>query len=364
MKKIIFSTYDDIKNPYYGGGGALAIHNIAKRISKQFSIKVISWNHSGLRQEVIDGVSYRRIGINIGQPKVEMLMFQVVLPVYTFLLDYDIWVESFGPPFTTSLLSLFTNKPLVGVVHMLASEDMERKYKLPIFKYIEKMGLFGYKKIIATSLVLKKKLLKINKDLEIEIISNGVDKVVKKASVKKKNQILSIGRIEVDQKGLDMLIKIFEYLKNKLRGNWKLVIAGSGTSKELKKLKKLINKSVFKSDIELVGKVERTQKERLFNQSQILLTTSRFDTFSMTTLEGLAHGLPVVAFNLNTLGWTPKKSVIKVKQFEIVDFSDSVFKVLKNKKLIKEMSAEGIDFARKYTWENIAKRYVDYLNKI
>jgi len=42
--KIIISNYDSVKNPYYGGGGATAIHEIASRLTKKFEVTVLTGN--------------------------------------------------------------------------------------------------------------------------------------------------------------------------------------------------------------------------------------------------------------------------------------------------------------------------------
>ena len=41
-RRIIFSNYDDPKNPFYGGGGARAIHEVAKRLAVRHDVKIIT----------------------------------------------------------------------------------------------------------------------------------------------------------------------------------------------------------------------------------------------------------------------------------------------------------------------------------
>src|SRR5215469_4268838 len=140
---IYFSTYDDIKNPYYGGGGAIAIHEVAKRLIKTHSVTVVSWNYSGKKKEVIDEVTYERFGNPFLTPKLAMFFYQLYLPYYARSKQFDVWLESFCPPFTTAFLPQFIKQPVVGIVHMLAAEDMERKYKLP-FHLVQNKGIKLY----------------------------------------------------------------------------------------------------------------------------------------------------------------------------------------------------------------------------
>jgi len=61
-RRIIFSNYDDPKNPFYGGGGARAIHEVARRLAVRHDVKIITGSYPGSRDEMVDGVSYTRIG--------------------------------------------------------------------------------------------------------------------------------------------------------------------------------------------------------------------------------------------------------------------------------------------------------------
>ncbi|MBX7180163.1 MAG: glycosyltransferase, partial [Saprospiraceae bacterium] len=122
-------NYDDIKNPYYGGGGALAVHEVAKRLAaRQHEVLVLTGKYPGCKDEIIDGVQYKRIGFHLLDARVGQLAFHFSLPWYAARLQYDIWVESFTPPFSTALLPLFTNKPVVGLTHLLGGKAMKLKY--------------------------------------------------------------------------------------------------------------------------------------------------------------------------------------------------------------------------------------------
>src|ERR1700722_2364192 len=234
---IYFSTYDDIKNPHYGGGGAIAVHEISKRLSKKYDMHVLSWDYCGKKKEKIEGVSYERFGFSSFSPKIGMFAYQIFLPFVMIQKKYDLWMESFCPPFTTAFLPQFSKKPVIGIVHMLAAEDMERKYKFP-FHLIQNSGIKKYHHMITTSEMIKKKIEKIYPKISPIIISNGITAVYKPL-LNKKNYILFLGRIEVDQKGIDLLISAFKkfYEKNE---NYKLIIAGSGDTREIAKVKEII----------------------------------------------------------------------------------------------------------------------------
>src|SRR5579863_1346052 len=92
---IYISTYDDIKNPFYGGGGATAVHETAKRLLREYDVRVISWDYSGKKKEVIDQVVYERFGLPFLGPKIGMFAYQLSLPFIAKQKEFDVWFESF-----------------------------------------------------------------------------------------------------------------------------------------------------------------------------------------------------------------------------------------------------------------------------
>ncbi|HRN85910.1 MAG TPA: glycosyltransferase family 4 protein [Candidatus Dojkabacteria bacterium] len=360
--KLIISTYDDIKNPNYGGGGAIALHELAKRLTRKFEVTVISWNHSGIKNENIDGVEYARIGFSFISPKIAMFIFQMILPFFAIFKSFDLWIESFAPPFTTAFLPIFTRKPVVGVVHMLAAEDMKRKYKVDLGR-IENAGIRKYKHIVSTQNMIREKILSVNPQCNCKVISNGIEKVYPE-KVTKKKQFLFLGRIEINQKGLDLLIDTFKKFNKLSKEKYKLVIAGSGLDSDLKRLKQLIKESELDNQIVLAGRVEGKSKETLMKESTAMILTSRFETFSMVALESLAFGLPLVTFDIEGLKWIPDNVVRKAESFNTDDLANVLLEIINNKKLQEEMRINGLKYATKYTWDNIAKEYEDLIDEI
>lgn len=359
--KIIISTYDDIKNPNYGGGGAIALHELAKRLTKKYEVTVISWNHSGVKNENIDGVEYARIGFSFISPKIAMFIFQMILPFIAIFKSFDLWIESFAPPFTTAFLPIFTRKPVIGVVHMLAAEDMKRKYKVDLSR-IENAGIRKYKHIVATQEMIRKKILEINPKCNCEVISNGIEKVYPE-KVTKKKQLLFLGRIEINQKGLDLLVDTFKKFSNLSKEKYKLIIAGSGLDSDLKRLKQLIKEYELENQVVLAGRVEGESKETLMKESTAMILTSRFETFSMVALESLAFGLPLVTFDIEGLEWIPNNIVRKADSFNTDDLAKVLLEIINDKKLQEDMRINGLAYAEKYTWDNIAKEYENLISE-
>ncbi|MFZ1735598.1 MAG: glycosyltransferase family 4 protein, partial [Candidatus Moraniibacteriota bacterium] len=173
--RIVMSNYDDKRNPWYAGGGAIVVHEVARRLAKTYSVEVITGSYPGSKKrEVIDGVCYQRVGFSFFGPWIGQLSYWILLPFYSVFRTFDVWIESFVPPFGVSILPWITSKPVIGLIHMLPGMDMWRKYRLPFFLF-ERMGLRWYDRFIVLSDSMGKAIQKYNKRAKIHVIPNGVD---------------------------------------------------------------------------------------------------------------------------------------------------------------------------------------------
>lgn len=358
--KIFFSNYDDIKNPDYGGGGAIAVHEIAKRLANKFEVTIITGSYQGATDEIIDKVAYKRIKAHYLGAKIGQLIFHFILPFYAACQKYDLWIESFTPPFSTSFLPIFTKKPVIGLIHMLAGQDMSRKYKIP-FHIIERIGLKSYHYFIVLSEDAKNKIKIINRQARIKIIPNGVY-IPRMLKIKDKKHILFIGRIEMNQKGLDLLLKAFSLICDKI--NYKLAIAGSGIDNELIKLKNMIVSLGLKDRVEILGRVEGAEKDDAFKKAVFVAVPSRFESFSLVALEALSYSLPVVSFNIAGFKWIPAKHCVKAKPFCETDLSRKILKLSQDDVLRQKMGSAGRQFASQFNWGNKAKEYENFILEI
>lgn len=360
-KKIIFSSYDDIHNPFYGGGGASSIYEIVSRLSSFFDVTVITGNYKGAKSIREKNVLYKRIGPDFLGPRISQLLFSFLLPFYVKKEKFDIWVESFTPPFSTACLQLYTKKPVIGLVHMLAGIDMERKYKLP-FRFIEQKGLKMYKHFIVPRETTKTTIARINDQASIYVIPNGINKVKSYEKQIKEKYILFIGRLEFNQKGLDLLINGYRSIASKT--TIPLVIAGSGSSRDEMEVKKMIQAYGLENKIKLVGKVTGEKKAQLLHGCAVVVIPSRFETFSIVALEAMSYGKPIVSFAISGLDWLSFGAALKVKPFDIKEFGNTLFKVLNDKKLQKKMSVIGRRAALKYSWEKVGTLYKNAIKSI
>jgi phosphatidyl-myo-inositol alpha-mannosyltransferase len=359
--RIIFSNYDDLKNPVYAGGGAVAIHEAAKRLVKDFDITVLTGNYPGAKDETLDGVRYVRIGLQSFAGRVGQFLYHFFLPWHVMTKKYDLWIEGFTPPISTSGTPLFTKKPVIGLVHMLSGKDMARKYRLP-FQYVENAGLKLYRHFIVLTEHTALEIQMQNPLADIAIIGNGIHSPRSPNKPAAGAYVAYLGRIEVDQKGLDLLLAAYAKVREKLE--IPLLIAGTGSKKEMSKLENLVGLHGLRDSVQLVGRVEGEKKSEFLQHAMVGVISSRYETFSLVALEMMSYGIPAVAFDIPGIAWAPDTALMRVPSFDTGALAGSLVKLVENDILRKNIAKNARAYAQTRDWDTVSKDYERYLARV
>lgn len=361
--KVIFSIYDDLKNPYYGGGGSIAVHELAKRLSLNHDITVVnSRNPKVHKNEVIDGVSYKRVGIGKFGPKIDQIIFLLIVPFYLLFERYDVWVETFVPPISGSFLQLMTKKPVVGLAFFLNADMMRRKYFLP-FDYFERLNLKTYRYIIATSTLLEKQIKNVNARVISRVIPLGLKKEYKGVSVVEKKYILYLGRLDIFNKGLDLLLQIAPEILSR-NPEFKLVIAGKGIANQEKRLRTIVEKLNINDKIIFMGAVSEDEKYKLLVECMAYIFPSRYETFGMSVLEALSCGKAAVIFDIPGFNWIPDDCAIKTKPFNIEELKENINLVISSRHKREIIGKKAKKLSSEFNWDKIANEYDNFIRNI
>lgn len=362
-KKIIISTYDSVYNPYYRGGGAVALHTLAMELSKKFDVKIIAGSYPHCQDGMVDGVRYMFVGPFIFGPKYSQIVFHFELLRQIMTQKFDVWLESFTPPWSTSFLPLFSKSPVIGIAHMLSATDMGRKYGLP-FHLVEQVGLKFYRFCVVVSPFQVGVLKRISPTTQTHLISNGV--AIRRKNVvplpKKKNQFLFLGRIEFDQKGIDILLQAFSrYIQHQKST---LIIAGSGNKQDIVQTQKLIENLGLSKCVHFVGYVEGERKRKLIRESLALVMASRYETYGMSALEAFSHGTSVIAPQSEYFAWLPKKASFRFAPENADSLSALMQFVSTHEQTRKRKELHGIHFAQQHTWKNSVRAYERVVERV
>ncbi|GEL17312.1 glycosyltransferase family 4 protein [Pseudonocardia asaccharolytica] len=348
---VVLSIYDDLGNPHYGGGGAVVVARIAARLARDHRVTVYAGSYRGSRSQLRDGVRYVFLPVGWAGPRAGQLLFALLLPLVALVHRPGVWVESLTPPFSASLLPVVARCPVVGLVQMLSGADMARRYRLP-FPVVERWGLALYRHFVVLNETDGQAVRRANPRARVTLIPNGVDlPPVDPAGYGRGRYALFLGRIEVQQKGLDLL---FDALGP--QPPLPVVVAGGGPPAQEARLRELV-RGAAPDRVRLPGRVDGAVKEALLRDCAFLVVPSRYETFCLSALEAMAHGKPVVHFDLPRLAWIGPGCGIAVPAFDVAALGAALARLAADEPLRARLGRGARARSADFGWDAAAARY-------
>ncbi len=205
------------------------------------------------------------------------------------------------------------------------------------------------------------KLFLINKNKIKTIYNPYLLNIKKKPNYKRKNLILSIGRL-VKQKNFGTLIKGFSIF-SKEYPNYKLIILGDGPEKQ--ELRQLIGRLDCNKKIILKGWIKNTNK--YFFNSKLFILTSLYEGLGNVFIDAVNNEVPCIYTNCKS---GPNEILLGKKggyQIKIKDHKQ-LAKIIKKALVDYKNSMAMIKYSKRkinrFLYEDVCPKYLAYLNKI
>lgn len=174
------------------------------------------------------------------------------------------------------------------------------------------------------------------------------------------NEIISCSRLE-DQKDPMLLLKIDKELeKRNFNFNW--TIYGDGSFK--KKMNEYINKNNLKNIKIISG--ERNLLDK-YKNSDLYILTSKFEGFSLTTVEAASLSIPAIWIDMGDP--TPTIILEGINGYVINKrdpklFADKIIEILSNKEKLKSLKESTYKSSLRFNKEEIKNKWISTLNDI
>ena len=362
------------------GGVEKVIESLAEKLSKDNEVIVLSSldkDANFLRIESpivdVDGYKLKRIWMNIPRSFLGAVIFpyrflHAVYLLVIFLKKQKPDVVNFHFPDDVSIYlwfaRIFCKFPLIVNIH---GNDLHIFSKMFFHKYFIKSELNDAKKIIVNSKYMKDDMSLFAKieSSKIVIIPNGIDvsyiNNIPEQKYIESDYLFFVGRF-VYKKGVDILIRAFSEIKDK---NLKLVIEGKGEEKG--KIERLIIELGMSERIILVGgNLSEEQKFAYMKGALIGVVPSRIEPFGIVALEYLACGIPLIASNTGGLVdiLEDKKTCVFFENENHKDLTEKIDALFEDSKLRKTLSKNGQELVRKYTLDEVSKKYLETFNSV
>jgi glycosyltransferase involved in cell wall biosynthesis len=196
---------------------------------------------------------------------------------------------------------------------------------------------------------------------KIVVIPNGV--TLERFSVRNGSfrlsgfpSILYLGGL-LRRKGVDVLIRALVGLKSE-HPTVKLHIVGAGSA--LNYLKTLSIQKGIERDVVFWGQADYSSIPKFYKGADVCVFPTRLEAFGITILEAMASGKPVIA---SKVGGIPEiisdgKNGILIEPNDPEALSKAIVMVYQDNALMKRLSANALETAARYSWKNIAEKYL------
>jgi len=357
--RILHLAFEDPAQPG-SGGGSIRTREINRRLAGRHQITAVVAGYPGARERIEDGIRWVPIGLRSGSKR-DQLSYFALLGAAVRRHRHDLLVEDFGAPFSVGGGPLFTRRPVVASVQWLFAAEKRAEYNLP-FDWVERAGLRLYHDFIAVSDWLADDLRARRPGAHVETIPNGVDDIAFAVEPRPPRHLLYVGRLETVHKGCDLLIEAAACAHAVLgRAMPPLVIVGDGPARA--DMEHHAQRLGVDGLITFRGRVEGVAKYRLMAEAYALLVPSRYETFGMVAIEGLAVGVPVIAFNVGPLaGVAGPGGAQLVLPLDVDAFAREVVAAVRlNDGVSRNRRAQvGRKWARQYNWDRLAERQEEH----
>ena len=227
--------------------------------------------------------------------------------------------------------------------------------------------IFGKKLggLIAVSKIAKKCWQKFFPHRKIVVIPNGIDCERFKSKRKKKREgeirILFVGRIE-KRKGLIYLLRALRRIKEE---KWHLIVVGNGP--RMLEAKAYVFLSGLEERVEFRGRVEEEKLPLIYQEADIACFPSiGGESFGIVLLEAMASSLPIVCFKnpgyQEVLKNYPcRECLVEIRDVE--SLSSALLGLIRSPRRRLKLGEWGRREVKKYSWEEVGKKVLDYYEK-
>lgn len=212
--------------------------------------------------------------------------------------------------------------------------------------------------------------------MDFEIIEPGVDIATAKAYDSKRNSIrnnllvppelvvgVTIARL-IAVKNIPFLLRGIQIATQNPKIHLIWYVVGNGP--EHLSLKKLAIKMGLQRCVHWLGQLPQSGVHEILKAADVFALTSSYESFSIATLEAMAHGLPVVATDVGFLSTIVKESHggILVKLGDDEGLAQAIIKLATDGEYRQQLGANGRSWVEQFDWSNTIKKLLEFYKRV
>lgn len=147
----------------------------------------------------------------------------------------------------------------------------------------------------------------------------------------------------------------------------KLVLVGpseQGMADYFKQLMEKIQKEKLSERIKIIGYVDEESLVHLYNGAEMLVFPSYYEGCSVTPIEAMACGCPVITSNISSLRETAENAALFVNSSSCEELSYAIGQVLRGTELMRNLKSSGLQRASQFNYNKMAGGFLSLYKEI
>lgn len=364
--RVVFAI-KSLNNP--GGGAEKVFADVVTGLSEQgFELKVLTFDQPGASLFYPIPSQIERINLGIGDVTCRATFTNTVRRIIAMrkiirAMGPDVvvgFMHSMFIPIGFSLVG--TGLPLIASEHIVPQHYETR----PLERFLMRLIPFLTVQMTCVSEQVRdlypkhvrRKMRVINNPFSLKVLNQANLSGVEGA----RKVLLSVGSLR-EQKDHITLVRAFSQIAKRLP-EWNLRIVGEGGMRKI--IESEISLLGMQDRIFLKGATSRIHCE--YEQAQLCVIPSKYESLGLTTLEALAHGLPVVGFDdcsgTNTLIVSGENGILVSGASERVEnLARGLFLLMKDTNARTLLAKRTIPVGREYNISNVVEQWVQLIKE-
>lgn len=362
MIRVVHCIYDDPRNPWVGGGGAVRLHEIYRRLGRELDVTLVTGRFPGARDEQGDGFRSVRVGaeapyawsrLTYGRAATRMLRTA----------EYDAAVFDFS---AYTPIRVPADRPVGIMLGQMAGPTARVRWgRVPgsVVGAWERSQLRRARWVAAVSpWLLEEARPMLHADAETCVIGAGVDEGFFRVQRAEADFILYYGRFDVFQKGIDVALDAMTILR---RDHPALRLKVAGRGKDAQRIAGMIAERGLDAAVELIANPPPERVHQLMSGALAMVMPSRFEGFGMVAAEAMAAGVPVVAADVDAVpGVIGQDGGVLVPREDPAATARAVAGLIDAPERRAALSASARVRARRWSWDEVARDHLAWLQRI
>jgi glycosyltransferase involved in cell wall biosynthesis len=232
-----------------------------------------------------------------------------------------------------------------------------------LIHFVYRLSLRSLNLIITQSQEVKDIIIKnLNSNTRCLMIPNGtfLSSLIRNFDNEDRNIIILFTGNISKNKGIEVLIDSMGYLKENIIKRLKILLIGRGYDDYLTYITKLIKERNLDDKILLIGSVNHDNINYYYQKADIFIFPSYREGMSLSLLEAMGEGLPIIASNISSINNLIVNEVngLLFKPGKSEDLASCIERLVIDKKLREKLSLNSMNTARNFEWQKIAQLYL------